>query len=245
MRIGLFLILMSRMRSRITYFSLLAAFVLGHPATAGRLIVLDSTKKAVIEVDPLTGSQTVLAEGDLLVAPTGMTLMTDRAAAVTNSNGTVIGVDLISGAQTLLSAGGQLVSPLAIGAVGAFSDCADGLDNEGDGDIDQADAGCVQGAEDFPCDDGVDNDGDGDIDWEQDAACLGDPTSGREGTVCDNGADDDGDGLTDWEEDPQCGGNPVHYSELPASPGGRCGLGTELVVLLPVWWGIRRWRRRS
>jgi hypothetical protein len=82
--------------------------------------------------------------------------------------------------------------------------CSDGLDNDGDGDIDLDDADCI-GSEgppgDATCSDGIDNDGDGDTDLD-DSDCIepegppGDPT-------CSDGIDNDGDGDTDLD-DPDC-----------------------------------------
>lgn len=58
--------------------------------------------------------------------------------------------------------------------------CADGIDNDGDGRIDLLDPGCsnVRDDEEFndpvttQCSDGIDNDGDGDIDLNDDG-CEG------------------------------------------------------------------------
>lgn len=57
---------------------------------------------------------------------------------------------------------------------------------------------------DFPqCDDGIDNDGDGDVDFPDDAQCLS-PDTFLESTECSNGMDDDGDTLNDFPLDPGC-----------------------------------------
>jgi MYXO-CTERM domain-containing protein len=60
--------------------------------------------------------------------------------------------------------------------------CADGQDNDGDGQVDAADPGCSDGPSDesehslaFACDDRLDNDGDGLPDYPRDPDCL-DPT---------------------------------------------------------------------
>jgi YVTN family beta-propeller protein len=55
--------------------------------------------------------------------------------------------------------------------------CDDGVDNDGDGDVDCADSDCAGDPacpEPEICDDGVDNDGDGDVDCD-DSDCDGDP----------------------------------------------------------------------
>lgn len=64
-------------------------------------------------------------------------------------------------------------------------------------------------------------------------------------TQCSNGFDDDGDGAFDWDggplgamPDPQCGG-PDDNKE----GSGRCGLGAELALLLPLLHALRRMRR--
>jgi hypothetical protein len=62
--------------------------------------------------------------------------------------------------------------------------CGDGVDNDGDGEIDE---GCAPPPTEV-CGDGVDNDGDGDID----EGCAPPPTE-----VCGDGIDNDGDGQID------------------------------------------------
>ena len=54
----------------------------------------------------------------------------------------------------------------------------------------------------FQCGNGLDDDGDGDID-NQDAGCANEDDN-LELTDCDNGLDDDSDGLIDFPDDPQC-----------------------------------------
>jgi hypothetical protein len=74
-----------------------------------------------------------------------------------------------------------------------FENCFNGIDDDGDGLIDCADANCVFSSEcssesaNFNCSDGIDNDGDGDIDC-ADSECNCTPVE-----ICDNGVDDDGD----------------------------------------------------
>ncbi|MCB9527278.1 MAG: hypothetical protein H6701_02615 [Myxococcales bacterium] len=59
--------------------------------------------------------------------------------------------------------------------------CNDLVDNDGDGRVDLADPGCVEGMDDSEqdpavvpqCADGIDNDNDGDIDWPDDDDCTG------------------------------------------------------------------------
>jgi glucose/arabinose dehydrogenase len=116
----------------------------------------------------------------------------------------------------LLSANGR-VYRLGPGGM----ECADGADNDGDGAVDGADPGCIDPADPseldtgVPCDDGHDNDRDGDIDFPADTDCP-DATSAAEGAS------------------PMGGGG---------GGGGSCGLGAELVLLLPALRGLRRRRR--
>ena len=100
----------------------------------------------------------------------------------------------------------------------APGDCFDGLDNDGDGDVDHpGDPGCVSGfaIEDPACDDGLDNDGDGAIDWD-----------GGFGGVADAGCF----AATDT-------------TETVPPPAPSCGIGPELALLLPLLAMLRR--RRS
>jgi hypothetical protein len=66
-------------------------------------------------------------------------------------------------------------------------------------------AGEVSGLVEQPvCADGLDNDGDGNVDYSADPGCK-DASYMTESPACSNGVDDDGDGYTDLL-DPQCGG---------------------------------------
>ena len=104
-------------------------------------------------------------------------------------------------------------SPVDLGP--PLAQCADGVDNDNDGDIDLADRGCNNAADtnegdEIPlpeCDDAADNDADGLIDL-ADPDCSGPADPREQGsnavTVCTNGMDDDGDGLIDFPLDPGC-----------------------------------------
>lgn len=105
---------------------------------------------------------------------------------------------------------------------------------------------------DTECDDGIDNDGDGDIDWNggplgepPDPACHGKAHLNREGTQCDDDLDNEAvpDGQIDWDGGPlggpadtNCVG-PRDVSEAPGIP--LCGLGFELVLVLPLLMRLR------
>ena len=135
-------------------------------------------------------------------------------------------------------------------AVTAERACSDGLDDDGDGLVDLADAGCYGPDDPFetnaivPCDDGFDSDGDGLIDWPDDPGCHN-VMSLMEDPACDDGLDNDGDLLVDWDgggvtlPDPNCGGKGWRTSEVTSS----CGLGFELVFLAPFFARIARRRR--
>ncbi len=95
------------------------------------------------------------------------------------------------------------------------------------------------------CSDGFDNDGDGLVDAAGDPGCGGSPATNREDPQCDDDLDNDGDGKVDWDGgagggllDPQCTGNPSR--DLEKKTG--CGLGAELVVLVPALRALRRRR---
>lgn len=108
-------------------------------------------------------------------------------------------------------------------------ECADGIDNDGDGLADLLDPGCLDRADfsegsDAPmCADGIDNDGDGKSDLD-DADCLT-PEQNFESAhkllegfkpACSDGWDNDGDGLADTD-DAQCS-SPNDPWEAPPYP---------------------------
>jgi hypothetical protein len=105
----------------------------------------------------------------------------------------------------------------------SFPQCDDGIDNDGDGLVDQADPVCKSGhwnVEIQQCQDGLDNDGDGRIDF-------------------DGGASIHGAGSAEvTEPDPNCLGAAWHTSERP--PRRSCGLGFGLSVGIMLLFGLRR-----
>jgi hypothetical protein len=128
-------------------------------------------------------------------------------------------------------------------------ECNDGLDNDGDGGTDAGDdPGCFgpEGTlEDPECDDHIDNDGDGFCDTAGstcmdgstpgDPGCLA-PWSNLEDPECDDGINNDPaqDALIDGA-DPEC--------TRASDNAEACGLGFELVFLLPLLMWCRRRRR--
>jgi hypothetical protein len=102
------------------------------------------------------------------------------------------------------------------------------------------------------CDDGLDNDGDGAVDYGADPGCKN-ALSNFEAPACQNGLDDDGDGKIDFDggaaanggvplapADPECP-TAWHHKENAASG---CGLGSELLLALPLLAALSRRRRR-
>ncbi|MFT4705039.1 MAG: hypothetical protein ACI81R_002747 [Bradymonadia bacterium] len=89
--------------------------------------------------------------------------------------------------------------------------CADGADNDGDGDTDCADSDCAAAAncvsEAGSCDDGVDNDNDGRTDC-FDTDCVGDAACPSVETNCADGIDDDFDSTIDCL-DSDCAATPA------------------------------------
>jgi hypothetical protein len=131
--------------------------------------------------------------------------------------------------------------------------CDDGLDNDLDALTDvPADPGCQapdddsENSPDLPCDDGLDNEFDGLTDLD-DPGCR-DVFSPKENPQCDDDIDNDGDLTVDWDggqfgltPDEFCAGRPWSDREKPVT---RCGLGHELVALLPLLIALHG-RRRS
>lgn len=106
--------------------------------------------------------------------------------------------------------------------------CADGVDNDEDGLIDDADPSCngndTEDADDpvRDCNDGTDNDADGLVDFPEDPGCTdGQDNSELNSPIpeCDDGEDNDDDGLVDYPEDPGCS-SPLQNTETDDCPDG-------------------------
>jgi hypothetical protein len=63
----------------------------------------------------------------------------------------------------------------------------------------------------------------------------------REDPACDNGADDDGDTLVD-ANDPECAASPAWWTDEAAPYPVGCGMGGELVLVIPLLAALRRRR---
>ena len=75
----------------------------------------------IIRVDPVTGQQSIVTSGNLLVDPAGLTIGPDGLIYVVENVGTlgtpsVISVNPATGGQTLVTQGGQLCYPFGIAA---------------------------------------------------------------------------------------------------------------------------------
>ena len=89
------------------------------------------------------------------------------------------------------------------------TECNDGVDNDGDGDVDfPDDQGCTNAEDDTEgaaeCNDGVDNDGDGDVDFPDDQGCTNAEDDTEGDVECNDGVDNDGDGDIDFPNDAGC-----------------------------------------
>ncbi len=217
----------------------------------GRVYVMQAYS---LIVDHTLSEADLPALGSRLALPPGWTYRTR-----------VLAEDLLVAAQDGVATVVQdeLANTYQLAVTDPEPECGDGIDNDGDGAADFGeDFGCDTTADlserspSLECDDGVDNDGDGRSDYDPVtkadsptyAAGSGDPGCvhplGHEDPPCSDGLDNDGDGLFDWDgaglgaADPECS-EPADYSE-----GTGCGLGFELVFLLPALTAARRRRLR-
>jgi len=127
-------------------------------------------------------------------------------------------------------------------------ECSDEVDDDGDALVDHpSDPGCTSPedlSEAADCDDGIDNDGDGLVDYGSDPGCRNRGNWASEDPACNDGVDGDGDSLIDLA-DPECAVSGAWWTD-EASPYPRgCGLGFEIVVVLPPLAALRRRRARA
>lgn len=129
--------------------------------------------------------------GDYTVRAFGYCLIADAALAVETEDSNVVTV---------------------VGAPPPPPECDDGVDNDGDGQIDLDDDGCTDALDDdetdppppAQCADGVDNDGDTFIDLADIYGCLSAADDDEANPQCSDGIDNDGDGEIDYLEDDGC-----------------------------------------
>ncbi len=108
---------------------------------------------------------------------------------------------------TVLSPQGAVLQRVSLGPA-----CANGIDDDGDGDTDHLDSGCDDDADDDEraaelagaCTNAVDDDGDGLTDGDDPGCAAPSQGAAPRADACRNGIDDDGDGFTDFPIDFGC-----------------------------------------
>ncbi len=116
--------------------------------------------------------------------------------------------------------------------------CADGRDNDGDGETDGDDPGCAGADDDDESDDpppkqcgnGTDDDQDGAADFPADRGCASrtdDDESDDPTTECSDDVDNDQDGFTDFPADPGCGSALDDREGDDTTPLPQCGDGLD------------------
>ena len=126
-------------------------------------------------------------------------------------------------------------------------ECSDEAENDGDALVDFPDDPGCKSAEDLSeaadCDDALDNDDDGLIDFGADPGCRNRRDWASEDPACNDGLDNDGDTLIDGA-DPECAASPVWWTDEAAPYPAGCGLGYELVLVIPALAALRLRRPR-
>jgi len=171
------------------------------------------------------------------------------------------GADVIVGAEAYASGDGAAFVYHGVPA------CGDGFDNDGDGLVDfPADTGCTSasdtdgseralGSSTLVCDNGVNDDTDVFIDYPADPGCRY-PSSLKENPQCQDGANNDGQVGTDYDggvsvngppgdpngADPQCNQPWKDQEAVPPPAPASCGIGIELIWLMPLLMLARRRR---
>jgi hypothetical protein len=201
----------------------------------------------------------VTVSGSGFATATSVTFAATPASFVVDSDlqiTTAVPAGAVTGPISVTNDGGTGASATAFLVTAV--DCANGLDDDGDGEIDfGADPGC-DGPDDpsersasLPCDDGTDDDGDGFVDHPADPGCQG-PGAAREDAACQDGLDNDGDGQVDFDGGASLnGGTPIAPPDAFCTAGfldrerkNACGLGFEVALVLPLLAGLRRRRTR-
>ena len=152
---------------------------------------------------------------DVEGSPAHLTFDSEGSLYVTYADRSYLSRFALSGGDAVCLEDGAS-APCEVARVGLVRECGDGIDNDGDGLVDQADLQCYgPGDSESPeglrgintaCTDGEDNDGDGAIDHD-DADCLAALDGNETGAVlpdpCTDGEDNDGDGDAD-DADADC-----------------------------------------
>jgi len=211
--------------------------------------------EGVFRINTSSGAVTALSTGSSWIQPESVAVGAGGALYVADSGncgsggcsgGLVAHVHPSTGTRTVVKSG-IFTGTLQIAVVDALPGaCADGIDTDGDGLVDLADPGCANASDSDErnaarvCDNGLDDDGDGLPDFPLDPGCK-DPVWTTESPACNNNLDDDSDGKIDWNggsgggtPDPQC------TSAWRMTEKTGCGLGFELVLLLPLLARLRR-----
>lgn len=107
--------------------------------------------------------------------------------------------------MTLIALALILGTPAFAGEDSTAEDCFDGLDNDGNGDVDCADPECLVeedcGETELSCEDEIDNNGDGATDCEDDECAEDDACLGTTESDCSDEEDNDEDGDVDCDDD--------------------------------------------
>jgi hypothetical protein len=125
-------------------------------------------------------------------------------------------------------------------------ECSNEVDDDFDTRTDFPDEPGCTSAEDLSeradCNDGLDNDDDGLVDLHADPGCRSRGDASREDPACDDGIDNDDDTFVDGA-DPECSASPAWWTDESVPYG--CGLGWELVLVLPPLAALRNRRARA
>ncbi len=208
-------------------------------AEVGEVVVGTRRSDAPVLTGPLFagttsvgGNTTEGAGATIRVYLNGVAVVEDTSGAGGNFDVTTPTLFVGQGVFATAQSAGELESlpsvELTVVGESRGAACSDGIDNDGDGDIDfPDDADCdspddVDEASTPACADGIDNDGDGDIDYPADLGCSSlldtDETGGAE---CSDGLDNDGDGDTDFPDDEGCeSADDRSESRLPQCANG-------------------------
>lgn len=86
-------------------------------APSGDLLALNSADDSIVRIDPLTGSETLLSQTNLLSLPYGLDLLDDTHLVVSSfNNDRLVSVALAGGAQTLLVEANGITFPWGVAA---------------------------------------------------------------------------------------------------------------------------------